>query len=414
MSYSLKQLVQFDASNLSPFGTLEVGELTPVIQMDFVYGINSQTGLATTANSATVDTNLGRLRLQSGTNSAGSGIFNSRKTAKYRAGQGMVARFTGVFATGTANNTQIVGVGSSADGYFFGYNGTTFGILHRNSGTGSLVDTWIAQSSWNGDKADGTGASAFTWNKQLGNVMMIKYPYLGYGDINFFVQDPVTSRFILVHTIRYANTLATVEASNPNLFFYAQNLNSGNTTNLTMYVGSASVFISGKRSFVGNPKWATNNSKTGITAETAILNLRNATTYNTVTNRGLIRLNSITIGATATAASIVTIKLKVGATIGGSPSFTTINGTTADNGVTITSGNSISSVDTAGTTSGGNYIFNLTVAVGGGSATDGGNGAVFDLTPYEIFVAPAETLSITGTATTTAGIAVGVSWSEDI
>lgn len=414
MSYSLKQLVQFEPSNLSPFGTFEVGELTPVIQMDFIYGINSQTGLATTANSATVDTNLGRLRLQSGTNSAGSGIFNSRNVAKYRAGQGMVARFTGVFATGTANNTQTIGVGSSVDGYFFGYNGTAFGILHRNSGTGSLVNTWINQTAWNGDKCDGTGASAFTINPQLGNLMMIKYPYLGYGDVTFFIQDPVTSRFLLVHTIRYANTATTTQASNPSIFFYAQNLNSGNTTNLTMYVGSASVFISGKRSFIGNPKWATNNSKTGITAETVIFNLRNATTYNTVTNRGFIRLNSITIGATAVAASIITIKLKMAATIGGSPSFTTIDGTTGDAGVTITSGNSIASVDTAGTTSGGNYIFNLTVGVGGGATTDGGNSTVLDLTPYEIFIAPAETLSVTGTATTTAGIAVGLSWSEDI
>jgi len=256
MSYSLRQTIQYDDSLVSAFGTLETNELTPVIQLDFEYGINTQTGLATTANSATVDVNNSRLRLQCGTNTAGSAIFNSRRIAKYRPGQGMVARFTGVFGTALASNTQIIGVGNSADGYFFGYNGTSFGILHRSSGTGSLVNTWVAQSSWNGDKANGTGASAFNWNQQLGNVMMIKYPYLGYGDIKFFVQDSATGKFILVHTIRFANTVTTTQLSNPNMFFYAQNLNSGNTTNNIMYCGSVGVFISGVRSFIGNPKWA--------------------------------------------------------------------------------------------------------------------------------------------------------------
>ncbi len=404
MTYSIKQRVTFDPANTSAFGTLESSEMTPVVQMDFVYGLNTQTGVSTVANSATVNTNASRLLLQSGTNSAGSAIFQSRKIAKYRAGQGMTARFTCAFATGTASNTQICWVGNATDWVFFGYNGTSFGILHRNGGS----DTWTAQSSWNWDKADGTGASAFNWNKQVGNVMMIKYPYLGYGDINFFVQDSVTGVFILVHTVRYANTSTATEFSNPSMFFYVQNLNSGNTTNLTMYCGSAAIFISGKRDYTSSPRWGAESTKTGITTETNIITLKNATTYNGVTNRWVMRLSTVSVanGATGTNGTC-TIRLKINATLGGSPSYTTISGSTADNGTTITSGNSPASYDVAGTTvTGGTTIFNNCVTLS--------NNNVVDLTDHDIFVAPGETLTISATNTSSSSVAVAVNWFCDI
>lgn len=399
---SLKQTVQFDPSNLSAFGTLETNELTPVIQLDFIYGINTQTGVSTVANSATVDTNASRLRLQSGTNSAGSAIFNSRRIAKYRTGQGMTARFTCAFTTGVASSTQIVGVGNSVDGVFFGYNGTTFGLLHRNNS----VDTWVARTAWNGDKADGTGASQFNWDPTKGNVCMVKYPFLGYGDIEFFVQDSNTGRFILVHVIKYANSSASVEFTNPSFFFYAQALNAGNTTNLTVYVGSAAIFISGVRSYTA-PKWSMDSTKTAVTTETNIISIRNATTYNTVTNRALIRLNSISLSGTGGNNSIDTFRLKIGATVGGTPAFTAINGTTADNGVTITNGNAVASYDTAGTTvTGGTYFFSASVA--------NGTNTTIDLSPYDLFIAPGETMTLSGQATVSSSLSACVTWAADL
>src|SRR5271169_3253896 len=99
----LSNTVDIGGNTVSAFGTLETNELTPLVQLDFVYGINTQTGVTATASSApTPDTSNSRLRIQSGTNSAGSAIFTSRNTAKYRAGQGITARFTGVFNTGVA------------------------------------------------------------------------------------------------------------------------------------------------------------------------------------------------------------------------------------------------------------------------------------------------------------------------
>jgi hypothetical protein len=395
--------VLFDPSNMSAFGTLESSDLTPVVQMDFVYGINTQTGASTVANGGTVGTNASRLLVQSNTSATGSAIFNSRRVAKYRAGQGVTARFTAAFTTGVANSQQLVGVGTSSDGYFVGFNGASFGIAHRNAGG----VTYVAQASWNGDTCNGAGASGFTINPTFGNVWMVKYPFLGYGNITFWVLNPATSRWILAHTIRYPNTTTAVQLANPNLFFWAESVNTGATTNQLLYVGSVGIFISGPRSFIGNPKWASDNNKTGVTAETNLLSIRNATTYNGVTNRSLIRLNSISIACSNAANAVATIIFRIGATVGGVPAFTTVNGTTANNGVTITSGNSVASVDTAGTTaSAGTYIYNINAA--------GNTSSFLDLAALEIFIAPGETLTVSGKSTSSATLGAAVNWTEDI
>ena len=73
----LSNVVGIGGSNVSAFGDLQVVNPTPVVQLDFVYGINSQTAISTVANSATVDTDASRLRLQSGTNAAGAATFSS-------------------------------------------------------------------------------------------------------------------------------------------------------------------------------------------------------------------------------------------------------------------------------------------------------------------------------------------------
>lgn len=397
----LSNIVGIGGSNVSAFGDIIAVGHTPLVQLDFVFGINSQTGVTTTANSATVDTSSGRLRLQSGTNSAGSAVFQSARIARYRQGQGMMARFTALWSSNAANSTQVVGMGNSQVGYFFGYNGTSFGISLRNGGT----DSWTAQSSWNGDTCDGNGASGFNWNKTLGNVMMIRYPFLGYGDITFWVQNPATASWILCHTIRYANSSASLQLSNPSFPFYAQALNSGNTTNLTSYVGSVGVFCSGQKAYLAAQN-AITNSKASVTTEVNVLSLRNCTTYNTLTNTGVIRLRGLSVASDG-GNGAATIYLKKGVTVGGSPSFTTINGTTADNGVTITSGNSIASYDVAGTTiTGGLQLFNNVLARN--------NSNFIDMTPFDFYILPGETLTISGTCTSSTTIAIAINWNEDV
>lgn len=399
--------IVFPLANQSAFGLLQTVQPTPVLQTDFVYGLNVQLWNTPVVSGvgAAVDTNSSRLRLQVGTAANGYAYIPSRRPIRYRAGAGTDALFTPIFDTGAANNIQLWGIGSITDnapydGYFFGFNGVDFGICHYNRGT----PTWTAQADWNGDKCL-QGDGSFVYDPTKGTPVKILYPYLGYGDILFLLQVPATGRWTVAHVIEYANSTAVTQLSNPTLQFIGFSKNSGNTTNKIMYCGSVGIFISGQRSFIGNPRWAADVVKTGVTTEAAALSIKNCTSYNGVVNRGLIRLISVSFGTNSN--TYGTLRFKVGVTLGGAPSFTTVNGSTANAGATITNGNSIASIDTAGTTvTGGIYIWNS------GIGPDGVN--FVDLTPFELFIAPGEvgTFSLSGAANLAGSLSVN--WSEDI
>lgn len=401
-------LVCLGSSAPSASGTLTKSSGTG--DATIAYSAYTTTAGVVSGTGASVDTNTRRLRIQSGTGSTGYAYIQTRRNIRYRAGQGTVARFTPIFTAGVANNIQLWGMGTIInnapyDGYFFGYNGTTFSIFHYIAGSAASGFP-LAQTSWNGDKVDGSAGSSFTWDPTKGSPVMIKYPYLGYGDIMFYVQNPTTGAWVLVHTIRYANTTATTQLSNPSMHFVGYTLNSGNTTNMTMYNASVGVFISGLRSLVGNPKWSMDHNKSGITTETNILSIKCASSYNGVNSEGQIKLRAISVSSSA-ASGVSCFRFKIGTTLGGTPSFTAISGTTADGGITITSGNSIASYDTAGTTiTGGNYIFSL--------FADNPNTQTVDLEPYDIFIAPGEILTISGFSSTSSQLGVSLCWSEDI
>lgn len=393
--------VEVTGNNTGVFGDLMTSEITPVIQIDFVYGLHPQLGSSTIVNAGVVDSSSSRLRLQSGTNPAGSATFMSVNPARYRPGQGNTARFTALWVSSAADSQQIIGMGDNGDGYFFGYNGTSFGILHKNNG----VENWTYQADWNHDKFDGTGASGINWDKTKGNVLMIQYPFLGYGDVKFFVEGGEHGRFVLVHVIEYANNNVNVLITNPSLKFKAKVTNTGNTQNLTMYAGSVGVFLNGPRVYLG-PQYGVSNIKTTVSTEQSIFAIRNARTYNGVVNTGLIRLRSLSF-ANDNSTAIGTMRIIKGATTGGAPVFTPIHtGTTADNGLTITNGTSSVSYDVVGTTGTGGYtVFN--------SLASRNTSEEMDLTPYNIFLAPGEDAIFAASCYAATSFGIAVNWNED-
>ncbi len=397
--------VELSGNNTSAFGDINVAELTPVLQVDFVYGILTSLGGGTIANGGIVDGNSGRLRLQTGTNTAGSAIYQTIKVAKYRPGQGVDAKFTRVFETGVANSQQEIGMGDLVDGYFYGYVGTQFGIISRNRS----VQTFIPQKNWNVDACDGTGLSDFNINPTLGNVFRIKYPYLGYGDVKFFIQDSNSGQFILVHVIKYANSSTSTQLSNPNLSFWARNVNTGNNTNLTGYVGSAGVFLSGIRKYIGQTGYAFNNK--ALTTGGGITNLftiKNASSFNGITNKSLIRLTSNVFSAGNLGVNqFGYLFLIKNATLGGTPSFIPDNGTTVNNGATITNGQSPVSVDKSGTTVTGG------INEWASNAVNTSNSFI-DVTEFDIFLAPGETLTFAGFVTSNASLSAVSNYILDI
>ena len=120
-----------------PFGSIHTENLTPVFQYDAVYGINAGEVLVKSTGSGTSGATDSNFVVSTGTTIYSQGVVTGRKRLRYRAGQGVVGRFTALFSTPAPLSYQIAGFGHAEDGIYFGYKevlGATpsFGILHVN------------------------------------------------------------------------------------------------------------------------------------------------------------------------------------------------------------------------------------------------------------------------------------------
>ena len=472
-----------------PFGSIHAERLTPVFQHDAVYQLNSFSTKATTGHStggvssatATVSNNL--FKCYTGTTALSFSAIQSRKRLRYRAGQGIVGRFAGGFSAPAESSILVIGFGTAESGFYFGYNGTSFGILHvtggvrevrtltvttaststsnynvvlngatavnvtatNNSSTvktayeisrgtfpgwtsyqvGSTVvfvandagsktgsyslaqsgagtpaagtfartlsgaastDTWIPQSSWNGDKLNGTGASGFTIDPSKGNVFQIGVQYLGFGTITFSVE--VTSSntnnadFVTCHTIKYPNTSTSTSLTQPSFPFTMAAYSAGSTTDVGCFVGSFGGFREGV-TLLSGPRMTYTNTSTAVStgAYYCLFTVRNDGVYAGRANQSVV--NILSVGAAHDDATPVTLYALRNATLVGTPNFT------------AWASSSCTSVDTAATTAtvstNDQIVFSIPIGQGGNELIALGD---------EVTLQPGETLTIAATAVT--------------
>lgn len=427
-----------------PFGSLHVESMAPVFQVDPVYGVNSgevlvTTGLAvgTGANSASATAASNLFTCSTGTTAFSFGTIQSRRRLRYRPGQGVIGRFSAMFSAPAASSITVIGYGTGESGFYFGYNGTSFGILHSTGGvreiqtmtittastatnsynitlpSGEVVNvtatnngstvktayeisqgvypgwsatqrgstviflandvgnkalitlgqsgagvpavgtsvetlagvadnpTWIPQSSWNGDKMDGTGRSGFTLNKQYLNVYSIGIQYLGAGAVTFEIEVPSSSgnnaTLVTCHTINFPNSGTTTSVSQPSFPFTMAAYSGGSTTNVSVSCGSFAGFVEGIRGLTG-PRETYTVSSTAVTAGSyrALMTVRNERVYAGRANQVVIHL--LSMGGAHDDTTPVTLYLIRNATLAGTPNFAQY------------SPNSSTYVDTAATT----------------------------------------------------------------
>lgn len=339
--------VSLGAANQTAFGEIKVANLTPVIEELFSYNINLRKFNTTIVGSATATQANSMAVVGTGTTTGSSIIMSTNKKIRYRAGLGMLSRFTAIFTSPVTGTFQMIGFGEDDDGFGFMYApDNTFNVVHRNSASGSVVDILYEQSTWSSDKADGTGSlPVMDWTK--GNVFEIQFQYLGFGAIKFLVENPSTGEFILVHTIAYANAHTQPSMAIPILPLSILVDNGATTSDIVVKTASMAAFIEGEDIVLGVGN-SINNSKSGIgSTDTNIITLRNRTTYHSLENHNIIYpklLNIATIGGTKP----TIIKLTINAVLGGTPSWTNVDTLTSIGeydiaGTTITNGNVVTS-----------------------------------------------------------------------
>ena len=189
-------LTIFDSKNIMSKNTL------------FDESLSGSGGVTYTANKSTVNLNVTEV-------SGDKVIRQSKRVMSYQPGKSLLNLNTFVMNTLTANLKQKIGMFDANNGIFFYADGTTLKIVRRTYVTGSPADTEISQSSWNGDKLDGTGASGYTLNPTLATILFMDFEWLGMGAVRVgFVID---GKFIVAHTFKNANSLSTVYMQTANL-----------------------------------------------------------------------------------------------------------------------------------------------------------------------------------------------------
>jgi len=204
-----------------------------------------------------------------------------------------------------------------------GTTGAAASIAQTRAGAAG-TETFIPQSTWNGDKLDGTGASGATLDPTKGNVYQIGIQYLGYGAIYFQVEvaptDTNNTDFVTCHILKLPNTLTTTSFGNPAFPFTMAAYSAGSTTNLTVKVGSFAGFIEGQKILHGNRFSYLNNKATiGASDITALVTVMNTRYYRGQANQAVINLLTVE-GAVEHNNPAVYYLIKNG-TLAGNPSF---------------------------------------------------------------------------------------------
>lgn len=219
------------------------------------------------------------------------------------------------FETANSLNTQV-------DDYTFSSNGATVVARSLFAGSGAAfaftsstaVASWsqvqsgqvnisdfIPQSEWNVDKRPDV-------NPMLGNVYEIKMQYLGFGGIEFYIEDSTSAQLRLVHRIKFANTSTTPSVGNPTFRVGWLVQNSGNTTPLTLKGASAAGFVEGKAVATESPRAFKNtNPSVGTGAFENILTIRNRIVFGTRRNRTEVFGLNLSATTDSTKAAIIDV-----------------------------------------------------------------------------------------------------------
>ena len=220
VDYLGRQLIYLPGGSEDTFSQIITAYRTPQIQIPFYQTAPTTLLTITTTSTGSTSQGTGTGIFSTGTSATGEAKAVTPTTIAYSAHYEMYSGFTVSFTTPvSANGYQRIGLYNSTDGFSFGYSGTTFGLWSRFNG----VDTFVAQTSWNGDTCTGQAGSKFTSAGNIValvqtdiNLFRIRFGFLGIAPVIFEILSP-DGNPVTVHTLRFPNSQTTPNVTNPNL-----------------------------------------------------------------------------------------------------------------------------------------------------------------------------------------------------
>jgi hypothetical protein len=231
-----------EASSLAD--SIVTGTRNNQVELNFSEPFNASLITNTSNTTGTYTQANGCATYATGVDVAGRATGVSVQAFDYRPGHEWYCYFTASFATGAASSHQRIGPYNTTDGFWIGFEGTTFGITQYQNGVlvGGTANSApsVARASFNGDPCNGSDNSAFTslgvpvaLNLANINIYRIRGAWFGTAPVvlDVFAPDGV---WVTMHTFLFPNTLTTPYAYTTDWNVTIEVENAGNTSNLAI------------------------------------------------------------------------------------------------------------------------------------------------------------------------------------
>jgi hypothetical protein len=195
-------------TQLDAFGRLRVSTPLTLFDSSNRYRDNNLwSSLTAVGGSYTFNQNQGLMDLTVNASSGSSVIRETTKVFAYQPGKSLLVMNTFVMASSATNLRQRVGYYGQDNGIYFQLDDGNIGLVKRSLVSGSVIDTVVSRSDWNGDKLDGTGASGLTLDITKAQIFWIDIEWLGVGSVRTgFI---INGQYIVCHTFHHANIIAS-------------------------------------------------------------------------------------------------------------------------------------------------------------------------------------------------------------
>jgi hypothetical protein len=197
-----------NSPNIDAFGRLRVSNPFTLFDSSHRFDDNQLWSTATAVSgSATFDANEGLINLGVTAASGSEVIRETTKVFSYQPGKSLLVLNTFVMSPAKAGLRQRVGYYGAANGYYLEQNNSIVSFVERSSVSGVLVNTPVAQASWNVDPMNGSGPSGITLDLTKAQILFMDLEWLGVGTVRIgFVID---GNFYVCHKFQHANIIAS-------------------------------------------------------------------------------------------------------------------------------------------------------------------------------------------------------------
>ena len=197
-----------NSANIDAFGRLRVSTPFTLFDSSHRFDDNELWSTATaTSGTAVFNANQGLVDLNVTAASGSEVVRETTKIFSYQPGKSLLVLSTFVMSSAKTGLRQRVGYYGAANGYYLEQNDSTVSFVERTSVSGALVNTPVAQASWNVDPLNGTGPSGITLDLTKAQILFMDLEWLGVGTVRIgFVID---GNFHVCHKFQHANLITS-------------------------------------------------------------------------------------------------------------------------------------------------------------------------------------------------------------